>query len=427
MQCERTDRPLKAQASVQSRVLDALDRAGASICYGIRRMVCLAFLGLAGVSCSNSNFISLDAASDSSSKDVSSPSPIPCKASSDCIPGFCMVGHCVAKNDAQGSYTQVCEFIPGPDGISCNDGHICTTGDRCEAGQCKGDLVECPDDGNPCTAEICNENFAGCYPPDPEAFCNDNNACTENDRCNPEGDCHGTIMDCDDENPCTLDVCNESVGCTTIPGKNGAPCDDGNPCTTDTHCGAGECKGGDTIFSSSPCMTMQSQSGICSKVYDPTTEGESCDPEWVGYGDAKFTGIVDIDSICLPLAQAIQKGKYKNPFVHGTCAEVFDPNTQASIGGCIATDAACSEGDNPCVTSKYKAAFAYPDCDVLGILRQKTWVLKKGTFVPVYLTPCEGEGCNDPETCLVDKASPGSSCYNNDGEKGQCNPQGECK
>jgi hypothetical protein len=56
-----------------------------------------------------------------------------------------------------------------------------------------------------------------------------------------------TTTDCNDSNPCTIDVCSASGSCelTTIAGcrpcKTAADCDDGNACTTDV-CAAGVCQ-----------------------------------------------------------------------------------------------------------------------------------------------------------------------------------------
>src|SRR5439155_27232346 len=46
--------------------------------------------------------------------------------------------------------------------------------------------------------------------------------------------------DCDDANPCTTDVCTNSV-CSKTPVGNGTICDDANPSTASARCQAGGC------------------------------------------------------------------------------------------------------------------------------------------------------------------------------------------
>ena len=49
-----------------------------------------------------------------------------------------------------------------PQNVSCNDGDLCTSGDRCNAGSCAGVPVVCSD-GNYCDgAETCNEATGAC-------------------------------------------------------------------------------------------------------------------------------------------------------------------------------------------------------------------------------------------------------------------------
>jgi len=81
-----------------------------------------------------------------------------------------------------------------------------------------GTPVGC-DDGNPCTADLCQ--LGGCvHTPLIGAPCDDGNACTVGDRCG-DGACRrGAPRDCDDDDLCTRDACSVTVGCVhaAIPG-----------------------------------------------------------------------------------------------------------------------------------------------------------------------------------------------------------------
>lgn len=100
---------------------------------------------------------------------------------------------------------------------------------KCFVGACDGtrgcytQKVTC-DDNNPCTLNTCN-NATGCeFPPKQD----DGNECTE-DFCTNGVVTHQNKT-CVDNNPCTEDSCAPDSGCR-FPKKN---CDDNNPCTTDS-------------------------------------------------------------------------------------------------------------------------------------------------------------------------------------------------
>lgn len=194
-----------------------------------------------------------------------------------------------------------CKTTPLSSG-SCNDGNACTDGDTCAAGACKGTLVVC-NDNNPCTNDSCdpdtgckftnlaenvecddgNDCSTGdrCTDDDSDGIrtcvatggrsCNDDNPCTQdflatcmdvsctfepitgtcstgnlckqNEACE-SGTCGGgTDVDCDDDNPCTVDSCDPEVGCVRTP--QAGQCNDGDPCTIDDACNTedGSCAG----------------------------------------------------------------------------------------------------------------------------------------------------------------------------------------
>lgn len=103
-----------------------------------------------------------------------------------------------------------------------------------------GDYVNLCDDDNDCTSDTC-EGEAGCdYETLFDVECIDGDPCTVGDHCDA-GTCVGLPVTCDDDNPCTDDLCDGMGGCTTQ--DNQEPCDDANPCTVGDTCGQGECTG----------------------------------------------------------------------------------------------------------------------------------------------------------------------------------------
>lgn len=81
--------------------------------------------------------------------------------------------------------------ICSPDDQPCDDANACTTGDVCMAGACVGTEIPCPDDGNPCTDDVCTPATGVCGVPR-EGACDDGDACTTGDVCTA-GTCGGTL------------------------------------------------------------------------------------------------------------------------------------------------------------------------------------------------------------------------------------------
>ncbi len=153
-------------------------------------------------------------------------------------PNDCVVTACSPS-------TGQCVSTPRPNGSACSDGTVCTGPDTCNAGVCTGTtLVACADpDPDDCLEVYCHPTLGGCLVrPRPDgATCSDDDACTTDERC-VAGSCQGELVDCEDGNPCTETSCSAELGCVTKP-LYGA-CDDGNPCTDGTLCDNGQCKGG---------------------------------------------------------------------------------------------------------------------------------------------------------------------------------------
>lgn len=149
----------------------------------------------------------------------------------------------------------------------CADGDLCNGIERCVAGTCtppNAPLV-C-DDGDACTADSCDPGAgcahadtlcaATCGPGDDGLRCSDGTACTVGDTCSG-GACVGSPLACDDADPCTVDSCNVTLGCTYVEQADPPACltsaqcasvadhtpcvGDGDPCTLDG-CLEGACR-----------------------------------------------------------------------------------------------------------------------------------------------------------------------------------------
>ena len=125
-----------------------------------------------------------------------------------------------------------------PDGVGLFSSVTCVR--RIDA-----DEVLC-DDGNPCTADLCDPQSGTCSHAalDAGAACSDDDVCTVADVCTSGGLCLGASTGkCDDGAICTDDWCNAWTGACSYSPHTGA-CDDGNVCTVGEQCWNGGCSGG---------------------------------------------------------------------------------------------------------------------------------------------------------------------------------------
>ena len=143
-----------------------------------------------------------------------------CETDADCEDGnVCAVATCVGGS---------CQYSNATNGTPCDDGDDCTINDACMEGACvAGSLLNC-DDSNVCTQDICSGGM--CQYINNSDPCDDGDACTIEDVC-ADGMCvGGSALDCDDDNMCTTDSCNSLLGCVYVC-EIGQPCDDGDPMT----------------------------------------------------------------------------------------------------------------------------------------------------------------------------------------------------
>ena len=131
--------------------------------------------------------------------------------------------------------------------------------------------VDC-DDENVCTDDTYDPSI-GCVHTNNTAPCDDGSVCTENDTCSAGSCTGGTPLSCDDGNVCTDDFCDVVTGCFNI--ANTAPCNDLNGCTEDDTCSAGTCQG---VSVTCPSDGLACTSEVCSST-----------------GSVAYTCIIDID------------------------------------------------------------------------------------------------------------------------------------
>jgi hypothetical protein len=203
-------------------------------------------------------------------------------------------GPCGAQRACDGT-AQCAVSWPGAS-VPCDDGQLCTYGDRCDgAGHCSGTAISCQSDPAVCGirrtcngTDTCTVAMAG-----PETTCAADGICIVNYRCDGAGQCVGALRDCNDRNPCTFDFCFPFPfigGCFHEP--QDAACSDNDPATIGDACVNGVCVPGARCPSGScdwtrgeTCSSCPSDCGAC-----PSTE-VNCTDGWDGDGD----GAIDCD------------------------------------------------------------------------------------------------------------------------------------
>jgi hypothetical protein len=250
----------------------------------------------------------------------------------------------------QHQYT--CPCNPADQNNTCTDNNVCNGLEACGTdGQCHTvtPALNC-DDNNPCTVDSC-DSVAGCQPAAVQdgTSCSDGNVCNGNETCSGGACQPGTPINCDDGNPCTADSCDTTTGqcvhtllntgsCGTCTGG----CDDGNPCTTDS------------------CDTT---TGQC--VHTPLSTGSCDDRSLCTFGDTCSNGsCVGTPTSC----------NDSNPCTVDTC----DPST-----GCVYTPLAICPGKTLCTLTQGGYSASNGNNIANG---PNGWVTKyKGTILPVAI------------------------------------------
>ncbi len=118
----------------------------------------------------------------------------------------------------------VCERpLPGPQ--LCDDGNACTVTELCIKGVCNAGAARNCNDQNPCTNDVCAKDF-GCKNTDNTSPCSDGDNCTKNDACKG-GKCVADPVHCADGKECTDDSCNKTTGCVFSQANTGDACSKG--------------------------------------------------------------------------------------------------------------------------------------------------------------------------------------------------------
>jgi len=185
-----------------------------------------------------------------------------------------------------------------PSALSCDDGDACTD-DSCSelaAGNGCVNTPHCPSDGLVCNGiESCVPFQFGsvvipeCLPGIPPN-CDDGNACTIDSCVEPTG-CTHTAVNCNDGNACTQDLCDVQQGCVHVAiaecCRTVADCGH-DACTTGVQCVGNVCTGGQAAScdDADPCTvdgcdgttgcTHTAIAGCCRSDADCTTGGDPC-------------------------------------------------------------------------------------------------------------------------------------------------------
>jgi hypothetical protein len=331
-----------------------------------------------------------------------------------------------------------------------------------------GKYVELCDDGNACSLDTCGGE-SGCAHEDLEGGeCGDDDACTVGDHCET-GACIGLPVVCDDDNPCTDDLCDGFGGCTSE--HNTADCDDGDPCTVKDTCELGQCNGfavdceclvdadcaaledGDVCNGTLLCKQSKlphlcivdptsvvscpdpaGADAICLKsTCDPATGGCSMVATNAGYacddGDSCTIGDSCVEGTCeAGIAANCNDG---NPCTDDSCD---------GVAGCAhtANSAACSDGSACTVGDLCEegscAGGAALDCNDDNVCTDDSCDSIIGCVHTANLAPCELEdscllgvhceggacvsegslGCDDGNPCTTDSCLPDAGCANVD-------------
>ena len=325
------------------------------------------------------------------------------------VEGACTVAGALSPTDpckACDPATSPTEYSPRPADAPCNDGTACTVDDRCKAGTCAGDAIDC-DDGNVCTDDAC-DSLSGCTHLANTVACNDGLYCTVSDTCDATA-CHGTPRDCGYiAGACADAKCSEEFdACVAIPKENGSTCDDSQPCTGTDTCVTGVCVGKPLpncckkdadCNDSNPCTvdTCDLLSGGCTNVAT-ATEGQACD-------DGAYCTVAETCQSGKCLGSPRDCASFSKACGVGVCDETKDQCTlDASADGTPCPDDTNGCTDDLCVGGACTHPPATRPCDDL-VACTHTDTCQNGSCIGTSY------GCGDGLACTSDSCNGDGSC-----------------
>lgn len=179
--------------------------------------------------------------------------------------------------------TGLCSAPAKENGSACGDSDACNGSEVCQEGQCQTGTPVATDDNNPCTVDYCGEDGLAHHDNvENGTLCNDDaNACNGVNTCQ-NGACVATTSPvvCEASDDChNAGSCDTNTGLCSNPAKeNGTVCGDENACNGSEVCDDGECTSGTAVNcdDQNPC-TLDScgGSGECSHI-DLTGTVEEC-------------------------------------------------------------------------------------------------------------------------------------------------------
>jgi len=320
------------------------------------------------------------------------------------------------------------------DGFGCDDANQCNGHEVCHAGACLAGTTPTFDDGNPCTADSCDETTGIVHAALTGQTCDDADVCNGVATCSASGQCvPGDSPILDDGDPCTVDACDPIGGPTHALQLAGTACGVGDVCTGFKACSAsGQCLPSQppTLDDGNPC-TVDSCDPTLGVTHHPSAVGSACGGQGnacEGIGECDGAGqcvggqpaVIDDGNACTVDSCDPQLGPKHDPI---EIPSDGDPCTVEACDPVHGLTQALAEPGTSCLesTSACEAAI----CDVGGACLKKS--------VPGFDDgdPCTNDVC-DPKTFSVTHvpAAAGTACSTSPGlcgSKGVCTDQGDCK
>jgi hypothetical protein len=346
-----------------------------------------------------------------------------CNGTLDCIEGFCSVSEnsAIACDPSENTGCQLAICIPAtgecvntPVNVAqpCDDGDACTLDSVCSDGICQGGApIECQDE-NPCTNDLCDP-VAGCVHDASEGICDDGDPCTVADSCK-EGVCVGfelsgecvfectTDEECDDGNLCTIDTCSSEFGtCSNAPDLNCMNCAVDGDCDDDNPCTLLIC-GENNQCTGGPVEAPCSDGTVC-------TQGDAC-----------------VEGACLPGTEvSCDDG---NPCTTDDCSPttgcVFNAIPGCDECGAESLEGSCDDG-NPCTLDGCNDGIC-THLVTFDACEDGDLCTSGDLCIAGICTPGAPLNCEDGNACTANDCESGTGCVSAALDGAECDPGNPC-